>query len=94
LEDIDQHSVQIVSDIQNVNAQRRDALVLHPPVPSCIALRVVAELVRETINFDGEQSQMTVEVQYIWTSRMLASEFEAVWATTENVPKRSLWRAQ
>jgi hypothetical protein len=42
LDDEDQHALQIVPDIQRVNAQRRNAPLLQPSVSGFIALRVAA----------------------------------------------------
>ena len=54
IENVSQHTFQIVAHIRRVNAQCCDALGNEPPVSCPIALWVVSKLVRETVNLDGQ----------------------------------------
>lgn len=91
---MDQHALQIVPHVQCVNAQSCNALRREPPIPRVVALRVVAQLVRKSINLDSEQRLVAIEVEYEGAGRMLATEFKPIWTLAEQVPERCLRRTQ
>ena len=88
----DNDTIQIVPDVRSSNANRANSALGEPRVPSFIALRVRAKLVRKTVDLDGNRSFVTIEIEIEWTVFVLLAEPEVVGALLEYIPQPALRR--
>jgi len=75
------------------NADNRYALTCQPFIALVIPNLPLLAVMRSAINLDAELGRGAIEIQHIFTNRMLAPEFDASWLALEMLPKKDLWQA-
>src|SRR5436305_9748184 len=58
-----------------VNAHQGDALRREPRIATNVALRAIAHVVTRPVNLERETCFRAIEVEYVWSDRMLAAEY-------------------
>jgi hypothetical protein len=80
------YAVEIVPHIRGPDPHCVDAATGKPFVSVLVALRILAEFVRQSVHFNSERRLVTEEVEIVGAVLVLLAELEAVRALLERVP--------
>lgn len=81
---------QIASHLFGGNAESLDALRAHPLVAPRILCRVIAKIMGEPVDLDGERRRFAKEIQHEWAKRVLSTELQSFGARPKHSPEPNL----
>jgi hypothetical protein len=93
IHDVDENSFEVAPYVNRSDAHRFDSLRLQPGIAAHIAVRIVAEIVGNTVYFNCQSCCLAEEIQHKWFERMLPSELKAARAKPQHSPESNLRRA-
>ena len=91
-DDVLHDSSEVFSDLFGGNSKRLYALVANPPVAPIIALRIVTEIMCQSINLDGNGGRFAEEIENERAVRMLTSKLQSLRAHSKHSPEADFRR--
>jgi hypothetical protein len=92
IHDEPQSRVQVLQDVARSQSQRLETKLGKRGIPSFIALRPVAHIMRFTVNFDGQAAVKAGKVEHVSADRELPSKPQATRPRSKLLPQEHFWQ--
>jgi hypothetical protein len=89
-DDVCDDAFKVSSLVFGANAKRLDALLASPSIAPFIVKRIVAELMREPVDLDGDARRSAEKVEHERSKGVLSSEMQSFGALTKHSPEPNL----
>jgi len=90
LQDVRDHSFQIVSDFFGRNAKGLHASLMSPKVAPLVTSWIVAIVVRQSVDLNRDAGSFAEEVEHKRAKRMLLAELQPIRPKTQHSPEPDL----
>jgi hypothetical protein len=67
--------------IRSRYSHHRNSALLEPQVAAFITQRLIAHIVADPIDLNGEMGFRTIKIEYVWADRMLTAKYWLTWKT-------------
>ena len=88
--DVTDHAFKVRPHFFSCNTDRLDSLSYGPRIAALVTGWIVAELMRDSVNFNRDRSRLAEEIEHERTQRVLSSKLKSLRAEPEHSPEPNL----